>query len=741
LRISKGHVSIKQILNAFLSIIEKHSVLRTSLNYDSDEQCLKQFIKPLSTDSLPYSFQTSYVSLKNDLQKIFFDEETNPNYFDLSQALVSRCHLIRFNNKNEDLLEDDDIILFNFHHAAFDGNSIELYLDDFQLAYTNNLYENRPFQYIDYAIHERQLDMSEAKEYWKEVLDGYDVDKQLQLCHTNAVYHNLDIKQFRSGRGASFQFQLDYDIVHHMLKYAYKEQVTMFQLGLTIYYLFIYKLTNGDLDLCIGSVNANRYRHELQNLIGMLVNTLPYRLKLDPTTSFHNVLLKVNQICLETLKHSHLPYQEILQLCRKLQRLHFSSESLVQTTFHFDSLSNKEDIHLNDSTLRLLEDTDFSANNKNVSKFDLTLSMKYDTFRRSVSCIFEYSTDLFDEKVIQIMFNQYEILLNQLFSTSSTFNLKNQPVYELSILLPQDIKLINEINQTDVGFGHRTKNIYGEIIEKVIEHPQKLAIILDEQSLTYAEVMHYVQQLSVVLVEKYDVMQDRVICLCVERSVEMVISILAILTCGACYCPLNSNDPELRLYSLIKSTQAYCILVHSRTYIQFQDLDDQNTPYVFDIEKCFVTNKFWSCNNENLNILSDLNVSIEHFSFLIFTSGSTGTPKAIPISQKNFLSYMDSYCSLKTLSKTDNIIQLAQSSYDIHIEEVVGSLVKGATLIMLHPNGNIDMNYLSQVIQKKQITFIETVPVCILTLCEFLEVSNKFDSIRFLRSICFGGIC
>ncbi|CAF3062617.1 unnamed protein product [Rotaria sp. Silwood2] len=632
------------------------------------------------------------------------------------------------------------MILFNFHHIAFDGNSIDLFLDDLQLAYTKNHYENLLLQYIDYSVQERELDTSAAEEYWKDLLNDYDADKSLQLGYSNIVNGKSATRQLRTGKGSSFQFQLDHDVIHHMFKHANEAQTTMFQLGLTTYYLFLYKLTNGDVDLCVGSIHLNRYRYELKNLIGMFANTLPYRLRLDPTAPFYRTLLKVKQMSLEIFQNSYLPYQNILQLIQKQQRHKLLLALLIQTTFHFESSSNQEFIDLDDALLCQLKNTNLISFTKNASQFDLTLSMNHDIHRQSLSCLFEYSADLFDEQTIKLMAEQYQILLMQLFSPTSSFDLKTKPVYELSILLPYEMQFINELQRADVDFRHRKQNIYEAFLQRVMEHPQKLAIILDEQSLTYSEALHCVQHLSIHLNQQCGVKHGQIVCQCVERSVEMVIGILAILACGSCYCPLNPNDPELRLQSLVKSTETSCLLVHSQTFKQFENLNSQHISNIVDVTEFIITNFLQLCSNDQADTLSNLDMSIQDFSFIIFTSGSTGAPKAIQISQENFMSYNDSYYSLKVWSQNDNIIQLAQSSYDVHIGEIVGSLIKGASLIMLHVNGNLDMSYLSAVIQEKQITSLEIVPMLALLLGEFLENLNQPHRLKSLRSIIFGGM-
>ncbi|CAF5053932.1 unnamed protein product, partial [Rotaria sp. Silwood1] len=180
-----GKISIKRLINALQLIVKKHAVLRTSLNYDEEKQLLKQTIEPLTT--MNYSFRIS--SISNDegedeqLMRIFVEEVRSTDCFDLEQGQAFRCHIVR-RRKNEELRENDDtlvkgdLIVLNTHHAAFDGRSIETLINDLRQSYLFGELEELDLNYIDYSYYERHMDMSDARKYWKNLLDGYDINRQ-----------------------------------------------------------------------------------------------------------------------------------------------------------------------------------------------------------------------------------------------------------------------------------------------------------------------------------------------------------------------------------------------------------------------------------------------------------------------------------------------------------------------------------------------------------------------------------
>ncbi|CAF4656834.1 unnamed protein product, partial [Didymodactylos carnosus] len=146
------------------------------------------------------------------------------------------------------------------------------------------------------------MDMQDAKHYWKQLLDGYSIDKQLALPYD----HLSKIDQQRTGQGGCLTFELDSFLVDRILKYAQQCNVSLFQLAIACYYVFLFKLTNGEKDLCIGSVSSNHYHHERENGTGMFINTVPYRFVLDPTETFVQLLSNVKKLCLSILQYSYL---------------------------------------------------------------------------------------------------------------------------------------------------------------------------------------------------------------------------------------------------------------------------------------------------------------------------------------------------------------------------------------------------------------------------------------------------
>ncbi|CAF4407606.1 unnamed protein product, partial [Adineta steineri] len=165
--------------------------------------------------------------------------------------------------------------------------------------------DDEALEYIDYSIHERLIDMTISREFWYLQLEEHNLEHRLSLPVDR---HRLS-NDHRSSSASVTEISFDNEISQSFVDYASIHHVTSFQLGLSILYAFLFKLTHGDNDLCISCLNANRYKTELQNIMGMFVSTLPYRVQLDSRWSFDDLVKYVQEKCLSLLEHSHYPLQ------------------------------------------------------------------------------------------------------------------------------------------------------------------------------------------------------------------------------------------------------------------------------------------------------------------------------------------------------------------------------------------------------------------------------------------------
>ncbi|CAF4184649.1 unnamed protein product, partial [Adineta steineri] len=313
---------------------------------------------------------------------------------------------------------------------------------------------------------------------------------------------------------------------------------------------------------------------------------------------------------------------------------------------------------------------------------------------------------------------------SQLVPASFTFNINE--------VLPNEQYLMQSLNNTQVSFPSPLTCIHHEFVYQVMKHPQKLAVELDEQSMTYCELLYYVQVLSSTLLNEYHVLPGEVVCQCVERSLSMVIGIMAIEMAGGVYCPLSHRDPEHRLQALTQQTQSRLILIHWLTKSKFND-----SIISFDIDSILTYNDVTS--HVDVSRLSNVIATVNDIAYIIFTSGSTGAPKAVQVRHENFTHSMHSLININIFNEDDIVVQMARCSFDIHLFEIVGSLMVGAALIMLHPGGTIDYDYLLLVLDIKQVSYMDGVPSAMSAFLSFMQLEDKKDACKYLRCLTGGG--
>ncbi|CAF1133540.1 unnamed protein product [Adineta ricciae] len=209
----------------------------------------------------------------------------------------------------------------------------------------------------------------------------------------------------------------------------------------------------------------------------------------------------------------------------------------------------------------------------------------------------------------------------------------------------------------------------------------------------------------------------------------IIIGIMAIEIAGAVYCPLSPQDPLHRLHTLVEQTNSRLVLVHAFTREIF---DGHHAILDMDL----VLNMSSGVSDNDRDRLSHVAVSGDNIGYIIFTSGSTGTPKAVQVRQRNFLEAIRSLVEVGTFSENDTVAQIVRCSFDIHVEDIIGTLIVGATLVMLHPEGPMDFEYLGQVLVDHHVTYIHAVPTLLTAFFIYLQQNGKRCAASSLRSIC-----
>ena len=366
---------------------------------------------------------------------------------------------------------------------------------------------------------EQQMPMTAASMFWMDTLHDCHLDRSLPLPYDH--YRVSD--ECRTGRGTSISFDFGQDLSHHFLFYASLNSMTMQHLSLACYYAFLFKLCNGEIDLCVGMNIDGRYREELMSVIGTFANALPLRCQLDPHWSFDRLVKCVAERMSESMDYSYYPLQRILAQHPNITKPAFLDTSFVFTASHSAHCGEENrTVIISDSQLDLVPISIKISEDEIMSKFDFSLTIYHDLASDQLSCIIDASLDLFDVHTVDTIAQRFHWMLSQPFHGEHIQ--MEKPIYALSLLSSEEQLLVQSINNTQIlpPSSLNSLCIHHAFVDRVMRHPQKLAVELDDQSLTYAELLFYAQLLSLHLVKEHRVSVGEIVCQCVERSLSMV---------------------------------------------------------------------------------------------------------------------------------------------------------------------------------------------------------------------------
>ena len=358
------------------------------------------------------------------------------------------------------------------------------------------------------AVIERDMSMTGASMYWLDALHGCNLDRSLALPYDR--YRLVD--EQRTGRSRSVTLDFGEDLSHAFLACASANSISPQHLALACYYVFLFKLTNGERDLCVGMSVNTRYRDELQSVIGLFENTIPLRCQMDPNLSFGDLTKYVAEMMERSVTYSYFPLQCILA-----QHPNSSKPAFLDTSFGFSVVKNqnrKEASMIGNARLDTRASLVKIGDEEIASNFDLALMVELNSSTNQFSCTMDASLDLFDMCTTDKIAQRFRAMVEDVIGSEKL-------MYESSLVLPDEHILTQSMNNTQM-LCRTTSCTHHEFIRQALDQPQKLAVELDDQSLSYSELLHYAQVLSLDFLNERKVLVGDVICQCVERSLSMV---------------------------------------------------------------------------------------------------------------------------------------------------------------------------------------------------------------------------
>jgi amino acid adenylation domain-containing protein/non-ribosomal peptide synthase protein (TIGR01720 family) len=699
---SNYHISIaveilgrvdRHLLNlALIEIVRRHEVLRT-IYTEIDGQAAAVVLPTPDTLLHTKSLGTSTPS-EGYVQEWLQKENSKP--FELSQDLPIRASLLEIN-------ENHSALTITIHHIAADEWSMIILQNELMALYESAIKGGESqlpvlaVQYSDYANWQKQWltpDVLSAQlDYWRQQLHGAPTLLDLPLDKPRPA--------LQGHRGKSFEFLIDAQLNKQLKALCLGSETTQF-MGLFACYAALLAKYSNTHDLVIGTPVTHRNRSELNDLIGFFVNTLPIRFQLNPQMSTIDLLGMVRQTMLEGFTNQDAPFEAIVDAIHPERSL--SHAPIFQTMFVLLNASEEE---IKSSNIQMLPlNAEITT-----AKFDLTLSLE--EIGGALHASFEYNIDLFEEGLIEQLSQHYIQILK------SMVGVPYAPILQAQLLSPEEQKeILLEFNPRPQA---KKLPLAEHLIEEQAEiQPDAIAISSQSNYLTFSQLNSEANKLARALKE-LGVGTEKVVGLFFEPSLEMMISILAVLKAGGAYLPILTSTPNDRASLMLDEADAK-ILLHSKACIPTINGKWQ-THAVEDIK----TNKFSSLNPTWENPQDSL-------AYVIYTSGSTGNPKGVGVTRSNLAAYLDSRFLFYS-EKVSGLLLLQPYGFDIATGNIFWTLGQGGT-VFLEPNALAgDASLLLRRISETQISHLVLLPLLYKPL---LEISNPND-FASVKHVTLGG--
>ena len=669
-----GQLNIEAIKRSLDAIVSRHEAIRTIfvLQDASPIQVIRES-RPveLSVDDLS---EATEGDREAELQRLLREEARRP--FNLAGDLMLRARLFR-------LGQDDHVLLCTMHHIATDGWSLTVFFEE--LANLYSAYCNQkpvvlpelPIQYADYAVWHRKYLQGEALQrqlvYWKGRLKGAPGLLNMPLDRPRSPVQTYT--------GARRSALLPKPLIDGLRALSQRQHGTLFMTMLAAWQILLYRYTN-QTDLVIGVPTAGRKYLETEPLIGFFVNTLVFRTDLSGDPTYSDLLTRVSKISLEAYQNDDLPFEKLVEELQPERDL--SHSPFFQVMFAFQNLSKSF------AEMSGLKVTRFAVDQK-VAKFDLTVSITNST--DALEAVIEYNTDLFDGETVERMLGHYQILLEGIVAKPE------QRISELPLLSEAEKPQLWVVwNDTKREYP-KDKCIHELFEEQVDRTPDAVAVVFEEQQLTYRELNARANQVAHRL-KTLGLGPDVLVGICLERSLEMVIAVLAILKAGGAYVPLDPTHPAERLEFMLADSGAPFLLTEQRLTNCLANYPGKRLCIDGDSEAIAQESE------EN----PTTGAQPEDLAYVIYTSGSTGKPKGVMIEHRSVVNFLNSMRHEPGMSEDDRLLAVTTLSFDIAGLEIYLPLTVGARVILASRAVVTDVGRLAGYVRDSGATVMQATP-------------------------------
>ncbi|GAA4897720.1 hypothetical protein GCM10023223_10040 [Stackebrandtia albiflava] len=636
-----GVLDVAALEKAVTALVARHEVLRTRFAADANGDPVQVIDPPTPVTAVRVTARDADHALD-----ILTDHSHRP--FDLSADPMLRLTVVQSS-------ETEYLVLIVMHHIAADGWSAGVLATELGRLYAAGTTGARPdlptlpVQYADFAAWQRDHltgDLLDRQlSYWTERLRGLE-PLELPTDRPRPVV--------RSGNGDAVSFRLPHSTVEGLRRLTATHGTSLFMTTLAAFQLLLARYTR-QTDIAVGTPMAGRNHADVEELVGFFVNTLVMRTDLSDRLTVAGLLEQVRRHALDAHTHQDLPFERLVD--ELAPRRDPSRNPLVQVLFALQNVADLENWSLPGLDVEAIP----TLNHR--TRFDLTMTMAEQDDGTVVGDLV-YATDLFDRSTVERMAGHYVNLV------ASMVRDVDAHVDDLDMLSKTERRLVRTVwNDTGLAIPEDA-TVDGLVTARAAAAPAAVAVVDGDRRVTYGELETRANRLAHLL-RDHGAGPETLVGVCLDRSADMVVSLLAILKAGAAYLPLDRDYPAARIEFMVADTAAPLVITDTALASRLPDT----------AARLLLLDTLGDELAEHPETPPDTMSTTDGLAYVIYTSGSTGTPKGVQVTHRNINRLVHNRYADVTAS--DVVAQVSNCSFDAYTFECWGALVNGATMAVI----------------------------------------------------------
>lgn len=662
----EGPLDANALRRAWNKLIERYAIFRTSFLWRDLPSPLQVVRKHVPLPWKELDWQSDTVADHQAKIRALLEEERHRG-FDISVAPLMRFHLIKASDNKHHFV-------WTMHHILLDGWSISFLLNEIFSYYRSYRVGNPPDNrritlFRDYIEWILKPDHESLGEYWRHEMADFSESTPLPLAdHDTQEAPRIEL----------LAESLTPDLIEHVRHSARRCRVTLNTFFQAAWALVLARHT-GKKNVSLGIVNSGRYGEipGVQNIVGLLVNTLPLQVDTEGSAPIAEWLAALQEKNIEHREHGQLSLAQI----QKISNID-SGKTLFESIFAFHNYPHESSTSDWGPDIDVIDIEYFSYTNYPLSVAVVPpnrIEMRYDAKRLNTNAV-------------RILLKKFALALQELGDRSS--------VAEVRLLSTMEAhQALYEWN--DVEKPLVSECIHHQFFRQAELHPQRTALIFDapggRQELSYQDLATSAKRVASVLVAR-GVGVESLVGIALPRSLDLIISLLGVLRAGAAYVPLDPSYPTERLRFMIDDSRLGIILTNSQTASLLPEPHDQVAMIAVDQLPTGITSP------------DEAPADLDSAAYVIYTSGSTGQPKAAINTHRALHNRLDWMQQAYPLTSSDRVLQKTPISFDVSGWELFWPLTVGATMVIAKPEGHRDSEYVKSIILRYGVTVTHFVP-------------------------------